>query len=283
MICELLYHTRQGYFKHLKALPAKQLHDEIAVSKVITIRQTQTKTGGRKLKIMMFNDDGFVIGRDHLFDLLREKGLLIKVKHSFKSCTDYKHKLPIFFNLLTDLPITKINQVFVSDITYLRTYNGFVYLYLITDYCSRRIVGYYVSSDLKTESAMKALRRVKSIVPSTNMAIHHSDHGIQYCSVKYQALLAEFKMVPSMTGKNHCYDNAVAERINGILKNEYGLKRMFPDIKVAREAVADAIRIYNEERLHTSLSFKTPASVYELGILAEATQQQSELQVGASA
>ncbi len=95
--------------------------------------------------------------------------------------------------------------------------------------------------------------------------------------------LAEFKMVPSMTGKNHCYDNAVAERINGILKDEYGLNSMFPDIKVAREAVADAIRIYNEERLHTSLSFKTPASVYELGILAEATQQQSVLQVGASA
>jgi len=285
MICKLLHHTRQGYLKHLKAQPAKQLHDEIAVFKVITYRQTQPQVGGRKLKKMMYEEkeDSFSIGRDHLFDLLREEGLLVKVKHSFKSCTDYKHNLMIHPNLLIDLLITKVNQVFVSDITYLRTYKGFVYLYLITDYFSRKIVGSYVSYDLKTESAIVALKQFKGKVSSTNGAIHHSDHGVQYCSVKYQAALKKCEMRTSMTGKRHCYDNAVAERVNGILKQEFGMKRIFSDIKIAREAASDAVKIYNEERLHISLGYNTPASVYELGILAEATQQQSALQVGASA
>jgi putative transposase len=285
MICSFLHRTRQGYIKHRKALPLKQMHEETALSKVNSFRKTQPQTGGRKLKKMMFEDgdNSLYIGRDHLYDLLREEGLLIKTKYIFKACTDFRHKLKIYPNLLEDLEIRKINQVFVSDITYLRTYKGFVYLYLISDYHSRRIVGSYVSYDLKTESAIVALRRARANVSSVNGAIHHSDHGVQYCSAKYQAALRMNEMITSMTGKKHCYDNAVAERINGILKQEFGMKRMFPDIKVAREAASDAVRVYNEERLHTSLGYNTPASVYELGILAEATQQQSELQVGASA
>jgi putative transposase len=285
MICSYYHRSRQGYDKHLKAFPRKLMLEEVVISTVIEIRKTQPEVGIRKLHTALsdMHDPWLVFGRDHLFDVCRERNMLSKVKPKYKSCTDYKHKLKIHENLLENLIINKINQVFVSDITYLRTYKGFVYLYLISDYHSRTIVGSYVSNDLKTESAIIALKRLKGKVSSTKGAIHHSDHGVQYCSVQYQTALEKYEMKTSMTGSRHCYDNAVAERINGILKQEFGMKRVFSDIKIAREAAADAIRIYNEERLHVSLGYRTPGSVYEQAILAEATQQQSELQVGASA
>lgn len=285
MICSYLDCSRQGYYKHLKTADMRQQLEERVVTEVRKIRQSQPRAGGLKLKRMLSenSDLRLRIGRDHLFTLLRERHLLVRTRRKYKGCTDFRHKLPIYPNLLEHISITGINQVWVSDITYLRTYGGFVYLYLITDYYSRKILGYHVSHDLKAESAVTALRKAFRKVPSPVGLIHHSDHGIQYCSEAYQSLLQEYQVSPSMTGKSRCYDNAVAGRVNGILKDEFGLGRTMSDIKTAVEAVRDAVSIYNRERLHRSLNYRTPEHVYRTWKPAEATQQQSVLQGVASA
>jgi putative transposase len=284
VICSFFGIKRQGYYKRQKAQVQKQALEEAVLSKVKEIRQNQPKSGVRKLQDMMRrSEEPLQIGRDHLNDLLRSYHMLVKCKRRYKACTDFRHRFRIYPNLLENLRVTSINQVLVTDITYIRTYKGFAYLYLITDYYSRKILGHYVSDNLKVESAITALKHAVYRLPFTKGLIHHSDHGIQYCSDEYQSLLQSKGMIPSMTGKNRCFDNAVAERVNGILKNELGMNMMFPDLSIARQAAKDAVRIYNQERLHLSLNYSTPASVYARMMSAEATKQQTVLQVGASA
>jgi putative transposase len=234
-------------------------------------------------EMLRTSEEPLQIGRDHLNDLLRSYHMLVKCKRRYKACTDFRHRLRIYPNLLGNLSVTGINQVLVTDITYIRTYQGFAYLYLVTDYYSRKILGYHVSDNLKVGSAITALKHAVCRIPSTEGLIHHSDHGIQYCSDEYQSLLQSKGMIPSMTGRNRCFDNAVAERVNGILKHELGMDMMFTDLIVAGQAAKDAVRIYNQERLHLSLNYRTPASVYDRMMTAEATKQQTVLQVGASA
>jgi len=285
MICGIFECTRQGYHKYLGRCIRKQEHEDRVIAQVLKYRRSQPKAGVRKLKKMLSDDPSLSlrIGRDRLFALLRERNMLVRNRRKYKACTDYRHKYRIYPNLLPELEVSRINQVWVSDITYIRTYPGFVYLYLVTDYFSRKIVGYHISGNLKTESAVKALRKAIGTKPAAEGLIHHSDHGVQYCSDEYQSLLKHNEIRPSMTGRNRCYDNAVAERINGILKDEFGLNRMLPDITVAREVAGDAVRIYNRERLHQSLNYQTPEAVYNSCLAAEATRQQSVLRVGASA
>lgn len=207
-------------------------------------------------------DPNFKIGRDYLFDLLHENGMLIKYRKRFIKTTDSDHDLQIYPNLLPDLVIQKPNQVWVVDITYIDTCEGFAYLFLVTDYFSRKILSFVVSHSLAVEGAYQALTNAIAIAKPLVNLIHHSDHGSQYCSKIYQKLLSQNHIQVSMTGKNHCYDNAVAERINGILKHEFGLAKKLKSVKIAREASASAIHIYNNERLHMSLEYSTPASVY---------------------
>jgi transposase InsO family protein len=207
-------------------------------------------------------DPSFKIGRDYLFNLLHENGMLVKYRKRFIKTTDSDHGLQIYPNLLTDLTIHKPNQVWVVDITYIDTYEGFAYLFLVTDYFSRKILSFEVSHSLAVEGAYQALSNTISMTKPQTDLIHHSDHGSQYCSKTYQKLLSQNSIQVSMTGKNHCYDNAVAERINGILKYEFGLVKKLKSVKIAREAAASAIFIYNNERLHMSLDYITPASVY---------------------
>jgi putative transposase len=285
VICGIFGISRQNYYKRAKSDLQRRELEEAALHRVREIRQNQPKSGTRKLWDMLAHKDSVCIsiGRDHLHMLLRENRMLVKTSRSYKGGTNYRHRYRIYPNLLTGLSVTGILQVLVTDITYIRTWQGFAYLYLVTDYYSRRIVGHYVSDNLKSESAVTALKLALKRIPVTEGMIHHSDHGIQYCCDVYQSLLREKGILPSMTGRNRCYDNAIAERVNGILKNELGMNMMFPDYKTARQSARDAVRIYNEERLHVSLKYRTPSDVYEEMILAEATKQQSVLQVGASA
>lgn len=257
-------YTRQGYYKHQKLEAFRGERDAKVLTEVREIRQEQPKVGGNKLHIMLSNlqREDLKIGRDYLFKLLREHNLLIRRKPRFTRTTDSGGKPVDHPNLLTEIEVSKVNQAWVADITYLNTCDGFVYLYLITDRYSRKIISYEVARSLKAKYACKALLKAISSVDNPDGIIHHSDHGSQYCSQAYQEILEANGMLCSMTGPAHCYDNAVAERVNGILKHEFGLARVLPSLKIARELAADAIKIYNSKRLHKSLQYKTPDAVY---------------------
>jgi putative transposase len=241
-----------------------QERDELVIAKVMELRQIMPNMGTRKLlyELHALGDERLKIGRDYLFYLLWKRGMLIKRKRRFIVTSLSKHAFKIYPNLLPATIITRPNQVWVSDITYLRICKGFVFLFLITDYYSRKIVGYYVSDSLATDGACLAFRQAFSRIKSTEGLIHHSDHGIQYCSSKYTQILMQHQIQISMTGDNHCYDNAVAERVNGILKLELGLGMIMGNLKHAREAVVDAVSIYNYRRPHLSLNYRTPGAVY---------------------
>ena len=170
----------------------------------------------------------------------------------------YKHK-----NIIKDIQITKPNQVWVSDITYIRTTKGFCYLALITDMYSRKIVGYDLSDSLELAGCVRALQKALKQPGKRSPQIHHSDRGIQYCSNVYTQTLIRKNIKISMTEDNHCYENAIAERVNGILKDEFYLDQTFDSIQHAKRATKNAVNLYNEIRLHLSLDFKTPNYVHQ--------------------
>lgn len=201
-------------------------------------------------------------GRDRLFDLLRDNELLIYYKRKYVKTTNSYHRFKVYKNLIKDLRIIKINQVYVSDITYISTLEGFCYLALITDAYSRKIVGYNLSRSLGIEGCLKALRMALKRVKCPEKLIHHSDRGVQYCSHVYVDLLSSNNTKISMTEENHVYENALAERVNGILKNEFMLGENLVSFKIAKELVDEAIQIYNNERPHMSLNYKTPNEVH---------------------
>jgi transposase InsO family protein len=164
--------------------------------------------------------------------------------------------------LIKGLDLTQPDQVYVADITYLTTVDGFVYLSLITDLFSRKIVGYYLSQSLGIDGCLMALKMALNGVIHPENLIHHSDRGLQYCSQAYVALLIKNKVKISMTEQNHVYENAVAERVNGILKNELLLGETLTSFKIAQPCVAEAVQIYNAERPHLSLNYQTPDEIY---------------------
>ena len=262
-ICAAFGRTRQGYYKHLKADQGRLERDVQVLKKVKQIRQRQPAVGGRKLHKMI--DPEIKVGRDYMFDLLAMHKLLIKTKKRFVRTSISGKERVKYPNLLKKTEINTPDQAWVVDITYINTCNGFAYLYLLSDLYSRKILGHYLSDNLYAESACKLLKTVLSKIPQPEGTIHHSDHGIQYLSKKYQKILKRKGILCSLTGAARCFDNAVAERINGILKQEFGLGQVMPNLKVARELSMEAVEIYNNERLHTSLGYNTPASVYYWG------------------
>ncbi len=160
--------------------------------------------------------------------------------------------------------MSRPNQVWVSDITYIRTVKGFCYLALITDMHSRKIVGYDLSDSLELKGCVRALKKAIYKAKDIKGLIHHSDRGIQYCSNVYTQILKTKKIEISMTEENHCYENAMAERVNGILKDEFYLDQVFTNKEHAKRAAKNAIKLYNEIRLHLSLDYQTPNMVYKL-------------------
>jgi transposase InsO family protein len=239
------------------------------------IRREEPMTGCRKLYDRLqprFEQEGIGLGRDKLFELLSERGMLVKVRRKAQRTTYSNHSYAVAPNRLKNREVSAPNQVFVSDITYLTLRSGFAYLFLVTDLYSRKIVGHYLSKDLRHQGAIEALRRALHEVPDSQGILHHSDRGCQYCCHEFLRYLGENGMSSSMTDENHCYQNAVAERVNGILKLEFYLDSNFSNHAQAAKAVADAIRVYNFKRTHWSLGLKTPAEVYHTtGDLGAAT------------
>jgi Transposase and inactivated derivatives len=224
------------------------------------------RIGGKKLYHVLKEDLQHIgkIGRDKFFDILRMNALLIERRRSYTKTTNSYHRFYKWSNLLKEVELTSSNQAWGSDITYLRTINGFVYLFLITDLYSRKIVGWSLSKSLSIEGGLEALQMgLSSWKDKSSGLIHHSDRGIQYCSKDYVKRLQSAGISISMTEENHCYENAKAERVNGILKDEFYLNATFNTFAQALKSVRSAIKIYNENRPHWSLGLKTPSEVHE--------------------
>lgn len=201
-------------------------------------------------------------GRDKFFDLLRYHDLLVKRRRKYAITTNSDHPFYKYKNQLNQATITAPDQAWVSDITYLRTRHGFAYLSLVTDVYSRKIVGWNVDVSLGVEGALKAAKRAIKQCYNPKGVIHHSDRGIQYCCYAYSGMLKNKGVKISMGEAGNCYDNAIAERVNGILKGEYLLDSEFVNIKHAIQATKQAVYLYNFKRPHWSLNLKKPAEVH---------------------
>ena len=202
------------------------------------------------------------IGRDRLFALLNRHELLVPpLRRGYRTTWPGTWRCP---NLLAETVVVRPNQAWVSDITYLATEDGFRYLVLITDVFSRRIMGYDLSASLCVEGLSRALamavRQVKTLPPGL---IFHSDHGSQYTAQAIRDQLAQHQIRSSMGEVGNCYDNALAERVNGILKIEYGLDHLFVAEAQAHQAVAQAVFLYNFKRPHLALNYQKPAHFYD--------------------
>lgn len=224
------------------------------------------RLGTRKLYHLLqeeFLSKGIKVGRDQLFRVLRVNNLLVKRKKSYHKTTNSKHWLKKHKNLIASLEITRPEQVWVADITYIPTQDGHNYLSLITDAYSRQIMGYHLAEDLKTDGPLVALKMALSNRLYNESIIHHSDRGLQYCSYEYQHMLREHHLITSMTESYDPYQNAIAERVNGILKDEFNLEQGFKQHLQAVQIIKESIEIYNTERPHFSCGLETPAYTHK--------------------
>ncbi len=240
---------------------------------VLSVRARMPRFGTRKLYFLLkdaFSAKGIKLGRDALFCLLRREHMLIKRKKNYTKTTNSKHWLKKHPNLLKDVQPSFPEQVFVSDITYVKTREQTCYLSLVTDAFSRKIMGYNVSRDLGSESTAKALDAAIENKRKRVNTIHHSDRGLQYASSVYQKKLRESDMTPSMTDGYDCYQNALAERMNGILKQEF-LTVTCNNLRELNALVKESVEIYNAERPHLSLGMRTPDDVHKSGCGASPT------------
>ena len=202
------------------------------------------------------------MGRDRFFKLLREHNLLIQRKRGRKKTTDSRHSFRVYRNHYKDLEVTAAHQAWLADLTYIRTQEGFLYLSQISDAGTHKIIGYEASDRLEAEGCLASLEQALGQLPEGRQPLHHSDRGIQYCCSDYIGKLQTRGLSISMTEENHFYENAQAERLNGILKQECGLGACFRTKAEARQAVDQAVWLYNNFRPHMSLGYRTPSEVH---------------------
>jgi putative transposase len=234
---------------------------EIVLEKIKEKRKDMPRVGGRKV-LKLLKKDGIDIGRDKLFELLRNNNMLVRKRKHRVYTTQSKHWLKTYPNLIEGLQVSKPNKLLVADITYV---DDFAFLFLITDAYSRKIVGYCLSESLEAEGGIEALKMALSDIKWQDRAgmIHHSDRGSQYCCHNYVNLLKESKMLISMTQNGDPYENAMAERVNGILKQEWIHNEKYQSIEQARERIAEIIEIYNTKRPHLSCDMLTPEQAHQ--------------------
>lgn len=262
-VCKRLGRSRQAFYQERKVRRRKAVDEALIVDAVVRARIVHPRCGTRKL--MKYTKDdlsraGICIGRDKFFGILRTHDMLVSRRKAFvPHTTKWDESLPVSRNLLLDRIVDGPNQVFVADITYIRTADRFLYLSLITDYFSKDIVGWHLSDSLTAEGCLKALEMARKVIPPGVTVIHHSDRGCQYASRAYREKLEEYGMLSSMTEELHCYENSVAERVNGILKGEYYLDVEFKNAEEAQNAVRRVVKVYNDFRIHESLCYLTPS------------------------
>jgi len=259
--------SRQAWYQALQRDRDKEKQVQHIIERVTNIRLQQPRLGTRKLHYLLQHqsDATLRIGRDRLFHILRCSRLLVTPKRAYHKTTYSHHRFYCHPNLLkageNQVVAHCPEQMWVADITYLPVRSGTVYLSLVTDAWSRKIVGYHVHDSLHTKNVARAFKMALSGRQTRQRLVHHSDRGIQYCSVEYQAIHERHGVTCSMTEGYDCYQNALAERINGILKMEFLLNRP-EDIDQARQMVKESVEIYNTKRPHMSLKYKTPDEVH---------------------
>jgi transposase InsO family protein len=259
--------TPQNYYARRSAWRRREVDLGLVLELVRVQRKDQPRLGVRKVYGLIrveLKAAGVKMGRDRLFEELRKAEMLVERKPSaWPKTTHFNPNLPVFKNLIKRRALTGRNQVWVADITYIRTEEAFMYLGLITDKWSRKIVGFHLGETLGTDSPLQALAMALKGLKANERPIHHSDRGCQYASHAYVQRVQQAGLKMSMTEQNHCAENALAERVNGILKQEYWLDAIFATKPEARQAARQGIHLYNYRRPHTSLGDKTPAAVHD--------------------
>lgn len=248
----------------MKEQKQSKLQDHLIHELVMEKRKVMPRLGGKKLYRLVhgsMREHLINMGRDKFFSWLRDHDLLIKPKKRFTKTTHSFHRFRVHKNLIKNIELTHPDQLWVSDITYLKLQRGFCYLALITDAYSRKIVGYDISQSLELSGCLRALKMACE-QRRIHQTIHHSDRGIQYCSNPYIDGLKENNIQISMAEAGNCYENALAERMNGILKSEFNLDSVFTDLNEARKATRQAIETYNTQRPHMSIGMKMPQDLY---------------------
>lgn len=264
--------SRQAYYQGQQRSAERNQRAETVVKLVNEQRLRQPRLGTRKLHHLLrepLERAGVALGRDAMFDVLRNARMLVPTHRAYHKTTDSHHRFRRHPNLVKAGPdqikVTRSEQLWVADITYLPTDDKFVYLSLVTDAYSRKIVGWHVHASLQTEEVAQALKMALKGRRTRQELVHHSDRGIQYCSTYYQALHRRHGLRCSMTDGYDCYQNAMAERVNGILKGEFLLNRP-ADLLQARRLVEESVAIYNRERPHLSLKMQTPDAVHRASL-----------------
>ena len=262
-ICALFGKTRQAYYQRLSYSYQENAEESIVLDLIAELRREMGKMGGRKLWHEINKVYPGAISRDKLFDILDRHHLKVNCRKRSVRTTWSASWLPQFPNLVKNLVLTAANQVWVSDITYIETVSGFVYLHLVTDAYSKKIMGWCLSPSLHAEATIRALQMaIRAAGCDLTGLIHHSDRGCQYCCEKYVKLLQDNGVRISMTQDSDPRDNAIAERVNGILKTEWLYDDHFKGFQDAYIRVAQVINLYNNKRPHLSLNYQTPAQAY---------------------
>jgi putative transposase len=264
----LLGYSRQALYKKEDSRVERLIEAELVLQEVQKIRSKHRRVGTKKLHRMLqsfLEEHHIKLGRDGLFDLLREFGMLVKPLRRNHCSTDSYHRFYKYPNLIRQWQPWAPNQLWVSDITYIEVIGQFMYLSVITDAWSRKIVGWHLSDNYSVQGPVKALRMALADNKSIKGLIHHSDRGVQYCSKQYVAILKNKGMKISMTENGDPYENALAERVNGIIKGEY-LEKCYTDNQRANRDVRNGIGLYNKERLHLSIGLMTPEHVHQTAV-----------------
>lgn len=261
VLCRLFGKTRHAYYDSLWRKESSLVKEDIILQEVLNIRKDLPRLGTRKLHYLLQNklvSHNIKMGRDYLFDLLSEHKLLIRQRKRKAITTDSRHWMRKYTNLIKNISISRPEQVWVSDITYVRLFNQWGYLSLITDAYSRKIVGYNFRQDLQAEGCINTLKMALSNRIYDESIIHHSDRGSQYCSHNYVILLLKNNIAISMTENGDPYENALAERVNGIIKTEFNLYSSSLGFEQTSNQINKSIKIYNEVRPHSSCDYLTP-------------------------
>ena len=268
ILCGLFGRSRQAWYDHGKRHDGALLEEGLVLSWVSDIRSDLPRLGGVKLLQMLgpaMAEHHIHIGRDAFFLMLRNNGLLVQARKRYTTTTFSHHHFKKWPDLVQRRKAIMAEEIWVSDITYLRTASGFVYLFLITDAYSRKIVGYHLGQTLRASGCIIALEKaIRERIYPQRPLLHHSDRGIQYCCQEYTELLQQQGIAISMTQSGSPYDNAIAERVNGILKQEFDLYEVFSGYSEATAKVCRAIALYNNRRPHFSCDMKTPENTHLL-------------------
>ena len=256
--------SRQVYYRRLNSEALMQSKAQEVIALVQTVRYRLPRLGTRKLYHLLYEPlRALHVGRDSLFSIMKANHLDIKPKRQYRVTTNSHHRFRKHKNLVEGLEIDKPEQVWVSDITYVGSRTNPLYLSLITDAYSKKIMGYDLSTSLAVDSSLRALKKaLKQRIYGNRALIHHSDRGFQYCSNEYQSVLAKHRIIPSMTESYDPYANAVAERVNGILKDEFMIEKYSLDKPLMELYVKDSIDKYNRLRPHYSCYMLTPEEMH---------------------